>query len=48
MFPNQSCPDMFNDMLVRDGDGEGGGPMWGIPGVGPGLDAVVVVVGGGC
>ena len=47
MFPNQSSPDIFNDML-RDGDGEGGGPMWGIPGVGPGLEAVVVVVGAGC
>ena len=47
MFPNQSSPDIFRDML-RDGDGEGGGPMWGIPGVGPGLEAAVVSVCAGC
>ena len=47
MFPNQSSPDIFRDML-RDGDGEGGGPMWGRPGVGNGLGAAVAAVGAGC
>ena len=38
-FPNQSIPD------IRDGDGEGGGPIWGTPGVGHGLGDDC---GGGC
>ena len=45
MLPNQSIPD-----ILRDGDGEDGGPRWGTPGVGHGLGAAgdEECVGGGC